>query len=366
MSSDPAPAPVSIREVALPTGARVGFGIVGTGMIAGFHAKAIAGLSGARLVGVCGRSSGPLVAFASVQGPVFATTRLEELVTHPEVQIVCVTTPSGAHLEPALAAAAAGKHVVVEKPLEITRARATVLIEACEKKGVRLVPIFQARFGEHARRVKAAIERGRLGRLVLASVQVKWHRPASYYSGWKGTLSLDGGGALINQAIHGLDLLQWFAGLPAEVFAWKARRVHTGIEAEDTLCGSLRFPCGALGAIEATTAAWPGWARRVELCGETGSILLEDDRIVRWDCASIEAGDEILRGGASTLSQGSGASAPNSISTEGHRSQLQDLVDAIRLGRPALIDGREGLKAVALVEALYSSANSGRPMPVLL
>ncbi|HLP24921.1 MAG TPA: Gfo/Idh/MocA family oxidoreductase, partial [Acidobacteriota bacterium] len=263
--------------------APIGFGIIGGGMIAGFHAQAIARTSGARLIGVADRSVEAAKRFAAQHDLPFVTGDVAALVARPDIQIVCVTTPSGAHLEPALAAIEAGKHVIVEKPLEITTARADRLIQAAEARGVLLAPIFQARFGVGAQRVKAAIDSGRLGRLVLASAYVKWHRDATYYTGWKGTLALDGGGAIINQAIHGLDLLQWFAGVPEEVFARATRRVHTHIEGEDTAVAALRFPGGALGTIEATTAAWPGWSRRIELCGEHGSIVLEDDHIVRWD-----------------------------------------------------------------------------------
>lgn len=337
----------------------LGFGLIGTGMIAGYHAQAIQHASGARLAGVAGRSTDNVRAFATKHEVPFATTQVAALLARPDIQVVCITTPSGAHLEPALAAIRAGKHVIIEKPLEITPARADEIILAAETAGVRLAPIFQARFGAGAQTVKAALDAGRFGRLVLASADIKWHRTAQYYTGWKGTLALDGGGAVINQAIHGLDLLQWFAGLPSEVFAWKTRRVHTAIEAEDTACASLRFPDGALGSIEATTASWPGWSRRIEICGEHGSVSLEDDHIARWDFARAEPGDEAIRAAKLDPTLGSGAGAPNAISFAGHLRQIQDLIDALRENRPLAIEGREGRKAVALVHALYTSAASG-------
>ena len=334
----------------------LGFGIVGTGMVAGFHAQAIAHATGGKLIGVAGRNQATLAAFAEKYSVPFATTRLDELLSRPDLHVVCVTTPSGAHLEPALAAIRAGKHVIVEKPLEITTARADQIIQAAETAGVRLASIYQARFGPGAQTVKTAIDAGRFGRLVLASAYLKWHRAAPYYSGWKGTLALDGGGVVINQSIHGLDLLQWFAGLPAEVFAWKTRRVHLGIEAEDTACASLRYADGALGAIEATTATWPGWSRRIEICGEHGAVSLEDDHIARWDFVRPEPGDEAIRRTMLDAAFGSGAGAPNAISFSGHQRQIQDLIDAVRENRPPAVDGREGRKAVALVNALYASA----------
>ncbi|MDI1248089.1 MAG: Gfo/Idh/MocA family oxidoreductase [Lacunisphaera sp.] len=341
--------------------APLGFGLIGAGTIAGFHAQAIAQLTGARLVGVASRSLANARKVADPHG-VFATADTAALLARPDLHIVCITTPSGAHLEPALAAIRAGKHVVIEKPIEITPARADQILDAAEQAGVRVAPIFQGRFGDGARTVKAALDAGRLGRLVLASAYVKWHRTAQYYTGYRGSLGLDGGGAVINQAIHGLDLLQWFAGLPAEVFAWKTRCVHTGIEAEDTAAAALRFPGGALGAFEASTALWPGWSRRIELCGEHGSISLEDDRIAKWEFRAARPEDDAIRTGGAANALGSGASDPKAISTEGHRRQLQDLVDALRADRAPAIDGREGRKAVAFVHALYASAESGQPV----
>jgi predicted dehydrogenase len=342
----------------------LGFGIVGLGMVAEFHAQALAGVRGAKLIGVATRDAAKAQAFAAKHTLAFATTDLAALVARPDIHVVCITTPSAMHLEPALTAIRAGKHVVIEKPLEVTNARADEILRAADAAGVRVAPIFQARFGDGARLVKAALDAGRLGRLVLASGYVKWHRTAQYYTGTRGTWTHDGGGAVMAQAIHGIDLLQWFAGLPAEIFAWHTRRVHTHIEAEDTAVAALKFPGGALGAFEASTALWPGWSRRHELCGEHGSVVLEDDRVVRWEFRETRPEDDAIRASGRQSALGSGASNPGSISPEGHRRQLQDFVDALREGRPPLLDGREGRKAVAFVNAIYESA--GRGMPVRL
>jgi UDP-N-acetyl-2-amino-2-deoxyglucuronate dehydrogenase len=340
----------------------LGFGIIGVGMIADFHAQAIAHTNGGRLIGVATRKVDNARAFAARHHAAVATSNLDELVSRPDIQVICVTTPSGAHLEPALAAIRAGKHLVVEKPIEITTERADELLRAADAAGVKVTPIFQARFGEGARTIKAALEAGRFGRLVLASAYVKWHRSRDYYTGWKGSIKLDGGGAVINQAIHAIDLLQWFAGMPAEVFSWNCRRVYSHIEAEDTAVASLRYPSGALGSIEATTAAWPGWARRIELCGETGSAMLEDDHVSHWDFRDEQPGDDLIRAKKIDVKMRSGASAPGAISFEGHRRQIQDLIDAVRENRPLAIDGHEARKAVALIRGLYRSAESGVPV----
>jgi len=340
----------------------LGFGIVGLGMVAEFHAQALAGVRGAKLIGVATRDPARARDFAAKHSLAFAATDVSALVARPDIHVVCITTPSGQHLEPALAAIRAGKHVVIEKPLEITTARADEILRAADAAGVRVAPIFQARFGDGARMVKAVIDSGRLGRLVLASGYVKWHRTAQYYTGTRGTWGHDGGGAVMAQAIHGIDLLQWFAGMPAELFAWHTRRVHADIEAEDTAVAALKFANGALGGFEASTALWPGWSRRHEICGEHGSVVLEDDRVVRWEFRDARPEDEAIRASGQKSALGSGASNPGSISPEGHRRQLQDLIDAIHEGRPALLDGHEGRKAVAFVNALYESAKRGVPL----
>lgn len=338
----------------------IGFGIVGTGMIAGYHAQAIRRVAGAELIGIASRSADKAARFAQEHGLSVVAGSAAELAAHPRINVVAIATPSGAHLEPALEAIRAGRHVVVEKPLEVTLARVDALLAAAEQAGVRVAPIFQGRFGAGAMAVRSAVASGRLGRLVLASAAVKWHRTRQYYSGWKGSLALDGGGAVMNQAIHALDLLVWFAGLPSDVQGWTGRRVHTGIEAEDTACASFRFPDGALGVFEATTAAWPGWSRRIELCGETGSIALEDDRITRWDFLAPLPGDRERVVTAAPAD--SGAASPGGIALDNHVRQFQDIVDSLRLNRPFAVETLDARRAVALVNAVYASAARGAPV----
>jgi len=190
---------------------------------------------------------------------------------------------------------------------------------------------------------------------------VKWNRTTDYYTGWKGKLAEDGGGALINQAIHGVDLLQWFAGMPVEVFAWTTQRVHK-IESEDTCVAALKFGSGAFGTIEASTALWPGFSRRIEICGENGSVVMEDDDIASWEFRVPQPGDETLRATRESGSMGSGAAAPMAIKNEGHVRQIQDFIDGIRERRPFFIEGSEARKAVALVRAVYDSAARGKPV----
>jgi len=340
----------------------IGFGIVGCGMIAEFHAKALAAVKGGRLVGVMSRSEEK----ARKTGAQFGVphfTELKKLLAAPGLDVVCITTPSGSHLEPAVDAANAGKHVVCEKPLEITLDRIDKLVAACEKNKAKLGAIFQARFGEGAQTVKKAVQAGRFGRLTLCDCYVKWWRTQQYYDdgGWRGTWKLDGGGALMNQSIHAIDLLQWLVGKPSEIAGFTGTLAHQRIEVEDTASAALKYPNGALGVIEGTTAVHPGFAKRVEISGDKGSVILEDDRILFWKFENETPEDEAIRQKfAQAGAIGGGASDPRAISTEGHRMQLQDMVDAIREKREPRIPGREGRNAVEIILAVYRSAKEGK------
>jgi predicted dehydrogenase len=342
-------------------GERLGFGFIGAGAIAHFHAKAVAASRGGALIGVASRSLGSARAFAAEHGIGFATDDVKELLKQPGLDAVCITTPSALHLEPALAAIRARKHLMIEKPIDSTVEGTDHILDEAARAGVRVGSIFQARFGDAARQLKSAIDAGRFGRMVLASCYVKWNRTTGYYTGWKGRLAEDGGGVIMNQAIHGVDLLQWFAGMPVEVFAWATQRVHR-IESEDTCVAALKFADGAFGTIEGTTATWPGWSRRIEICGEHGSAVMEDDDISRWDFRVELPEDPKIRALRESTTMGSGAAAPMNIKFEGHLRQIQDFIDGIRENRPFFIEGAEARKAVALVRAIYDSAATGRPV----
>ena len=332
----------------------IGFGIVGTGMIAKVHAEAIAAIPGARLVAVCGREEASTRAFAGEFGAA-ALTDYTQFLAYPGLQVVNLCTPNGLHAEQGSAAARAGKHVLTEKPLEMTLAKADMLIAACDAAGVKLGVIFQSRFLPAVQRLKRALAENRLGRLLLCDAYVKWYRAPEYYAAsWHGTLALDGGGALINQAIHTVDLLRWLAGPVATVFAMSGALRYPQIEGEDTLVASVRFANGALGVIQAATSAKPGFKRRLELSGERGTIILDGDAISTW---AID-GEEAEAGVDAQLTDGS--SNPAAISNEGHRMQIEDMVQAVRADRAPLIDGRAGRFSLELVEALYASAKTGQ------
>jgi predicted dehydrogenase len=336
------------------------FAIVGTGAIAVNHAIAIAETEGAELLYVTNRSEKSGREFAKKFQCEF-TSSLDDLLSRSDVDVVCVTTPSGAHAEVAITAFEAGKHVLCEKPLEISVERVDRIIASAQKNDKILGAIFQSRFGTGARKVKEAIEKGRLGRLTLCSAYVKWWRDNEYYAtgGWHGTKALDGGGALINQAIHGVDLLQWLVGMPVKVSAFSGALVHS-IEVEDTLVANLQFASGALGSIEAATSCKPGAAKRIEISGDKGTIVLEDDRIMTWEFDDEHPDDEAIRKGEHSLEMISGFADPKAITSEGHRLQVGDLVAAIRENRQPSVSGFEGRNAVQIIEAIYQSAETGR------
>jgi predicted dehydrogenase len=331
-------------------------------MISHFHAKAIQEMKGARLVAVASRDAAKAADFAAQYGAE-GVGSYRALVERDDIDIVTICTPSGAHLEPTIMAAEHGKHVLCEKPLEVTLPRLDRMIEVCRRRRVLLGGIFPSRTSEVYQRIKRAVDAGRLGRITLGSAYVKWWRPQSYYdsAAWRGTQKLDGGGCLMNQGIHTIDLLQWFMGPAVEVRAFTARLAHTRIEVEDAAAAAIRFKNGALGVIEGATSAWPGHAKRIELCGDQGGVATREDDLVTWTFAKAAKSDAALlaRLGARDTGKG-GAADPKAISFVGHQRQFEDFVAALRTGRAPMVDGREGRKAVELILAIYKSARSGK------
>jgi UDP-N-acetyl-2-amino-2-deoxyglucuronate dehydrogenase len=338
-----------------------GFGIIGCGMIAEFHTRAINEIDNARVIGAWSRNlanAEKIAGLASGGCPIFDD--LDVLLAQPGLDVVCVCTPSGAHLEPSVLAARAGKHVVVEKPLEITLPRCDAIIEACESAGVRLCTIFPSRFTAANIRLREAITLGRFGRLTLGDTHVKWWRTQQYYDsgGWRGTWQLDGGGALMNQAIHNVDLLSWLMGDVVSVTAFTATLAHKRIEVEDTAVAALQFQNGALGVIEAATSAYPGLLKRTEIHGDRGSARVEQDDITLWEFQEkVPSDNAVYAAMAGQTGFKAGASDPRGITHIGHRDQLVDFLDAIDTGREPLVDGREGRKSVEIIRAIYRSAS---------
>ncbi len=340
----------------------VGFGIVGCGMIANFHAEAIAHLRGAKLIGCYSSTFASAEKFAQERNCI-AYAELEAMLANPEIQIITICTPSGAHLDPAVAAAKAGKHVVVEKPLEITLGRCDAIIAACRRYGVKLCTIMPSRFGAANQELKKALTEGRFGRLTLGDTYVKWWRTQAYYDsgGWRGTWDLDGGGAYMNQAIHNVDLLQWFMGDVAAVTAFTGTLAHERIEVEDTGVAAIQFANGAIGTMTATTSAWPGFLKKTEIHGTEGSVIVEQDDILFWEFLKKSPRDRSIQEKyARKTGNTGGASDPKAISFQGHLNQFKDFINAIQTGRKPLVDGEEGRKSVEIILAIYKSAWTGK------
>jgi UDP-N-acetyl-2-amino-2-deoxyglucuronate dehydrogenase len=342
----------------------LGFAIVGCGMIAKFHARALAEVADARLLALVSRKEANARSLAdslSLQCDVY--TDLAPVLARRDVDVVIVTTPSGAHMEPAVAAAMAGKHVVVEKPLEVTLARCDRIIDACAAHRVQLCTIFPSRFGDANQALKAAVEAKRFGRLTLGETTCKWWRPQTYYDegGWKGTRALDGGGALMNQAIHNVDLLLWLMGPVTHISGFTATLAHERIEVEDTAVACLRFANGALGVIQAATSIHPGLPKTIAVHGDQGTVVIEQDDVLRWELTPETPQDrEVRQRFAQKTGASGGSSNPAAISHVGHVRQLSDFVQAIHSGRPPLVDGREGRRSVEVILEIYRSAETGR------
>jgi UDP-N-acetyl-2-amino-2-deoxyglucuronate dehydrogenase len=346
----------------------VGFGIIGCGTIAHFHARAIEDVRGAKLVACYDTVPAAADKLAEATG-CKPYHDLDAMLADPAVDLVTIGTPSGAHLEPAVAAARAGKHVIVEKPLEITLRRCDQIIEACDKAGVVLSTIFPSRFHESSGELKRAIDQGRFGRLTLGDAVVKWYRSQDYYDSgaWRGTWELDGGGALMNQAIHSVDLLTWLMGPVVEVRARTGLLAHQRIAVEDVALATVAFANGAMGMIEASTAVFPGYLKRIEIHGSQGSAVMEEEDIIRWDFAKPAKRDAaILQAMSQRKSGGGGAADPKAIGHHGHARQFQDVLTAIKKGTEPLIDGREGRRSVEIILAVYKAAETGKAVKLPL
>jgi len=339
-------------------------GIVGAGMIADFHAKAVGDIENAKVAGFCDGGSGRAKKLAEKFG-VKVFGNYQEMVESDDINLVAITTPSGFHLEPCVAAAKAGKHVICEKPLEITLERCDAMIEAHKKSGTFLGGIFQSRFNDSLVPLKKAIAEGRFGKITYAGAYIPWWRPDEYYKdSWHGTWKLDGGGALMNQSIHTVDLLVDLMGHIESVQAYMGALGHD-IETEDTSVAAVRFVNGALGIIYGTTASYPGQTRRIEITGTAGTAVYLDDSFAVWQFAKEEPQDEEIRKKFGHVSNKTGGSSdPAAIAYQGHTRNIKAFIDSIESGRQFVLSGEESRKAVEVVLAIYKSAGQQRPVNI--
>ncbi|MDK2896549.1 MAG: UDP-N-acetyl-2-amino-2-deoxyglucuronate dehydrogenase [Candidatus Atribacteria bacterium] len=334
---------------------RIGFAIVGYGLAAKLHAQALARLDEAELIAMVGRNVEKAKETADSFG--VEALSLDEALKREDIQAFIVTTPTGSHLEVVREVAPRGKHLLVEKPLESSLQRTDELIRTCEEAGVILGAVFQHRYDDASLTLREYQERGLLGKGVMGSAYVKWYRPQEYYEArsWRGRVEASGGGALATQASHSIDLLLWFLGEAEKVCGFMNTLAHTGIEVEDVAVASIQFKNGALGSVEASTATYPGFPEKLELHFERGSAIIQGGKIVYLDTLS----DEIPHVGQGE-SGSSGASDPAAVDIQPFVRMLRDFVNALREGKNPSLDGREGRRAVELIEAARKSALEGR------
>ena len=334
---------------------QIGFAIVGYGLAAKLHAQALTQLDEAKLIAIVGRNTKKASELAENFG--VEALSLDEALRREDIQAFIVATPTGSHLEVVKEIAPRGKHLLVEKPLESNLRRTDELIRTCEEAGVILGAVFQHRYDDASLMLKEYKERGLLGRTVMGSAYVKWYRTQEYYDTrpWRGRVETSGGGALATQASHSIDLLLWFLGEAEKACGFMNTLAHTGIEVEDVAVASIQFKDGALGSIEASTATYPGFPERLEFHFERGSAIIEGGKIIYLNTLSEEI--PVIERGQGGLS---GASDPAGVDIQPFVRMLQDFVNALREGKNPPLDGREGRKAVELIEAARISALESR------
>jgi len=333
------------------------FGIIGCGVISNWHAQAVQSIDGAELVGVTDVYEPARVAFAEKYG-VKAYDSTDAMFADPEIDVVCICTPSGLHAPLAIAAANAGKNIVVEKPMALTHEEIDTLLAACKDNGVKMAVISQLRFAPGVQALKGAIEEGRLGKIVHADLRMKFYRSQEYYDkgGWRGTWKMDGGGALMNQGIHGIDILRYLMG-PVKSVSALARTLVRNIEVEDTAVAILEFENGALGQIVGTTSINPGSPRVTEISGDSGVITMVEDKITAWNVeGELPPKDAMFDPNDSADT----SNDPTNFAITGHVRQLTDMVDAIRNNRDPMVTQYDGKLPVEIILAIYESSKTGK------
>jgi UDP-N-acetyl-2-amino-2-deoxyglucuronate dehydrogenase len=326
------------------------FAIVGTGSIVPIHAQAISSIHDAALVAIFGRSAAKAQELAATFNCDWYSD-YQKMLKRTDIDAVSICTPNGIHAEVGIEAALAGKHVVIEKPIDVTLEKADALIQTCQMQGVKLGIIFQRRYSDGVMALKRLLEQEKLGKLIFGGSYIKLYRSQEYYDSgaWRGTWDSDGGGVLMNQGIHYIDMLQFLAGPIAEVIGYCGTFGHTGLAVEDTASAALTFQSGALGVIEGTTCAYPGLISRVDIYGTEGSAVIENDVLTS---VQLKSGYEYKVGSSI---ENAGVSNPD-ISFEYHRRQFQEIIKALKSNTELPINGLEGRKALEVILAIYKSA----------
>lgn len=365
------------------TSEKIRFGVIGCGSIGPTHMGALKQIGDAELVAVADTVAERAQSAAKKYDVPRVYASAHELLRDPDIDAVCLCTPSGMHGEGAVAALEAGKHVIVEKPMEVSLEACDRMIAAEDSTGKKLAIISQHRFDAATVLVKDAIDAGKLGKIVLADASVKWWRTQQYYDSgdWRGTWQWDGGGALMNQGVHTVDLLQWLTGGVASLYAQTRTAAHERIEVEDVAVAALTFENGAVGTLTATTAAWDGFPVKIDIYGTEGVAILEGDSL---KLLKLKSGEEykseeaavhalsVAKGGTASVKEeastrlevasGGSAAALGAVWGDAHRAQIEDFMRAIRTDTKPLIDGRAGRKPLEIIFGVYRSSRSGQPV----
>jgi predicted dehydrogenase len=340
---------------------KYGIGIVGCGAISLVHAQALGEAENAELVSVYSRNANR----AREMGEKYDVSWYVEwnaFIYDQKLNAVSICTPSGTHLDYAELAAQTGKHVIIEKPLEVTVERGKKIIDICRKSGVQLAVIFQNRYTDKVEEMKNQLDARKLGKIHQGDAYIKWFRDQDYYDSgaWRGTLDLDGGGALINQSIHTIDLLQWMMGEVDTIYGQIGTFTHKRIEGEDTGIAAVRFKSGAVGVIEGTTSVYPAQARKIEIHGEKGSAILDGDNL---DITTLDDVSETERHSEPTGAMGA-ASPFADFDIQSHKKQFESIFYAISNNQQPVVSGSDALKSLAIVQAIYKSSKSGEVVRV--
>jgi len=338
-------------------------GVVGCGVIADIHAQAIMESQNTKLVSAFSRSEKNASLFGE-KYKIKWDTNWEQFISDPEIDAVSICTPSGNHLDYGEKAARARKHVIVEKPIEVTLERAQRLINVCKDEDVQLAVIFQSRFMPHIQNFKRQLDNNIIGKVFMGDAYIKWFRSQEYYDSgvWRGTMKLDGGGALINQSIHTIDLLQWIMGGVESLYGQIGTFTHERLEGEDNAVATLRFKSGAVGVIEGSTSIQPSQSRRIELHGENGTATIDDNSVeIQLADSEVEKENNIRKN--DKVGMGS-SSALAGFSIDPHKDQFDEIAEAIERNEKPPVAGEESLKALAIILAIYESSKTN--MPVVL
>lgn len=354
------------------------FAVLGCGVIGKLHAKTIESLAPRAELAVVTDVMQERASQLAEELGVEAAGSLDEVLARSDIDVVTICTPSGQHAEEAVSVLDAGKHVIIEKPLDVNVSAARQVLEAEKRSGKTAMVVSQRRHSKANQIVREAAQSGKFGKLTSAMATMSWWRSQGYYDSgeWRGTWKLDGGGALMNQGIHAIDLFVWFMGQPVEVYAWAECLAHERIEVEDTAVATVRFANGGLGTVHGTTAAYPGLSQRVTVHGDRGSAVVENDRLLYYHAAEQQAEEYAYGAGArgnqadevmpeqAEYKPASVSNATAGLEATSHTGQFADFLDAVENGRRPLVTVAEAAKTLSLICAIYDSARQGKPVTI--